>query len=246
MILILLLILVGIIVGASIWLAILIRCHPEPPAISVSTAWIQLLQLFLALVATLAAGLGAYYTFFTPFKPAVEIGPYTWRIRPTASPNPAIELGLWFSARNEGAQTGSVTDFVAKVQLPRGEWFLQPVFFVDSEKYLTSLSAPNDSPELPVTEPFAPIILKGNSQVAKTLLFLSFEGKVDRNLLDPGVYFVKFYVQYSGEKSFHEIAARKIVIEKDAIERWRKGQTIAGAQLERPTDPRKLIQQLVK
>ena len=206
-----------------------------------TAAWVQLLQLAVALIAAIAAGVGSYFTFFVPFKPTIQLGAYTWRIRPLQSPNLPVEVALWVSAVNEGALTGMVEDFAIRLKFPRGEWFLQPVFALDSEKYLGSLSAPNDASSLPAREPFAPLMLRGKSEVTKTLLFLPVEGHADPAFLEPGVFQLRFYARDSRSSKFRELGSRKIVLDPGMLERWEKGQTIAGAQIERPTDPKPLI-----
>ena len=121
------------------------------------------------------------------------------------------------------------------------EWFLQPVFAVDSEKYLSALTAQNDAASIPAREPFAPLLLKGKSEVTKTLLFLPVEGHADPALLEPGDFQLRFYARDSRSSQFRELRSRKIVLKPEMLKLWRGGQTIAGAQFERPTDPKPLI-----
>ena len=131
----------------------------------------------------------------------------------------------------------------AIIYFPKGEWFLTPMYFAESSDYLKAIMKSNDSPELPVTEPFSFIYLAGNSQVSKCIVFIPFEGKADRNILEPGIFFISFYVQYENE-SFSLLTKRKIIIEKDQIDEWRNGTTIGGEQFERDTQVEPLLRKL--
>lgn len=209
------------------------------------TNWIQLLQLLVTLVAAIAAGAGAYYTFFTPFSPSIEPGPYVWRVRPLSSLNPPIEVAFWFSASNKGAQSGVIKDMVATISFPKGKWILSPMFFIKSDEYLKAITKQSDSPDLPLSEPFSPLYLTGNSQVSKCILFMPFEGKGDRSLIEPGIFFITFYAQNKNE-SFYILTKRKIVIEKDIVEKWRKGTTIVGAHFERDKPVETLLPEIYR
>jgi len=233
-------------VAAGVYLGWFISATPYDGDFEKLGVWISWGQLVLALAATAAAAMGAYLTFFTPFKPKLEIGSFTWRVRPLNSSSAPVELALWVNLRNEGATSGSLADMAAKVVLPSGEWFLQPVFFVDSEKYLERTMAANDATGLPAIEIFAPILVAKNQQCSRVLLFLPSENSADRAQLEPGVFLVKFYVRYSAEKKFHLSTSRKMVIEQSHFMEWNAGKTIIGAQIERPMDPRPMLDSLKK
>lgn len=225
-------ILVVVIVSFTVWLYFNIKHSKKGDTLSRSTAWIRFLQLILGMIAMIGTAVGVYYNFFTPFSPKFTVGPYSWRIRPVGSPNFPVEVALWLSASNLGATSGTIQDIVAKVSLPKGEWFLKPRFFIDSSQYLQLMMKPNDSPQMSVTELFSPIFLGGKSQVTKSILFIPSKGKADLKLLEPGIHSASFYIEFE-DGSLVLLTKRKMVLELDMIEKWRKGTTIAGAQFER-------------
>lgn len=155
--------------------------------------------------------------FLLPFSPQITIGSYTWRVRPDGSPNPRADVALWLSVRNTGVTPGEITDFIAILSLPKGDWLLTPMFYVDSEAYLRTISRPQDSPDLPATEPFAPLFIPGRGQVSKAILFKPFEGKANRQWMEPGVHKITFYAQLHGG-SIMKAGERKIVFEPDVIQ----------------------------
>jgi hypothetical protein len=112
---------------------------------------------------------------------------------------------------------GEITDFIAILSLPKGDWLLTPMFYVDSEAYLRTISRPQDSPDLPATEPFAPLFIPGRGQVSKAILFKPFEGKANRQWMEPGVHKITFYAQLHGG-SIMKAGERKIVFEPDVIQ----------------------------
>jgi hypothetical protein len=221
----------GTALGVLVWLGWTL-CKSSAIELPTVIARMQFIGLIGAATATIVGIIGAYYSFFTPFSPQVTVGAYTWRVRPETSPNPPVEIALWLSIQNRGVTPGEIRDLMAVLSLPKGDWLLTPMFFVDSQAYLKAISNAQDSPDLPTMEPFSPIFVAGRGQTSKAVLFIPFETKADRKLLEPGVYKIRFYARLDSGNVI-QVAERKIVFEKDVIESWRRGTTIGGAQFER-------------
>jgi hypothetical protein len=221
----------GTALGVLVWLAWLLGKGSalELPSIA---AKMQFVGLVGAATAALVGIVGAYYSFFTPFSPQVTVGVYTWRVRPEGSPNPSVEIALWLSVQNRGVTPGEIRDLMAVLSLPKGDWLLSPMFFLDSQAYLRAISNSNDSPNLPTTEPFSPIFVAGRGQTSKSVLFMPFDGKANRQFLEPGIHKIRFFARLE-DGSVIRVAERNIVFEPGVVENWRRGTTIGGAQFER-------------
>ncbi|MDA2920889.1 hypothetical protein MYX76_15595 [Desulfobacterota bacterium AH_259_B03_O07] len=229
-----------ILLGSLIWIGYRISASRNDKDLSRASSWVHFLQLVVIFLATSAAVLGTWYTFFTPFSPLVTVGSYTWRIRPEGSPNMPVELVLWIYIENQGARSGVVRDLIAVVSFPKGDWLLTPIFFVESKPYLEALMKPQDAPGVAAEALFIPIAVAGYQHVSKGILFAPFEGHADRSLIEPGVHMIHFYAHY-GNDTVSEIAKRKIVIEEDFLELLQQGKTIAGMQFQRSMPSQELL-----
>lgn len=160
------------------------------------------------------------------------------------SQNAPVEITALLTIINEGARPGLVEDLAVRLHFPNGEWFLSPIAIIDSQKYCELITSRNDSAKLPVIEFFSPLAVGGKSTVTKVVMFSPYNNDADRKIVEAGVYHLRFYFRHSKSDSFHDLGTRKLVLESDELESWKKGTTIVGVGLERPTDPRPIIRSM--
>lgn len=232
----------GLTAGLLWWLGWLLLRADNRDALDAVTARIQFLGLIGASVATLVAVVGAYYTFFTPFTPTLTVGSYSWRLRPVGSPNAPFEVAVWVSASNSGVTPGEIANLYMVVKWPKGDWLLEPLFFVDSPAYLKAITNSHDSPDLPLSEPFAPLFIQGRGQVSKAILFMPFNGMADFSFIEPGMHTVSIYSRERGGKATL-VRSQKIIFEADRIQEWRNGTTIGSAHFHNDKSGRELLRE---
>jgi hypothetical protein len=187
----------------------------------------------VALGATSAAVHMAYKMWLSPFAPVVHPRIMFWRLGPGAAPGWPIGIVIYITAFNDGATPGVINNLFIRIDLPKGQWFLEALLFVKPAQFYQSLFKKEiKSPfDFDVVEgPFTPIVLSAREPVTKAILFTRGLGHkdFDGSLFEPGLHDIRLFSQFDILSTPTEIYHGKINFDAELIANLRDGKTITG------------------
>ncbi|SRR6266566_3129494 len=200
----------------------------------------QFISPLITLVSILIAAFVAYQTWLSPFHPTVEMRPLIWRLGPGNPPSCPLTVVIYSTFFNTGSISGVVSDLLLEIELPKGKWVMEPLFFVKAGEFYQDILKPEAKVPFPpehVEGPFTPIFLPGRTQVTKAILFCRELGKSDFNidLVEPGQHPLRIFARYNLAAELTKVVDAKIVLEPDVIKGWRTGVTQVGEVRHRDT-----------
>lgn len=200
----------------------------------------QILSPLITLVSVFIALFVAYQTWLLPFRVEVQSRPILWRLAPTTPGFVGFNIAVYSAFSNVGAISGTVSDLLVEIDLPKGKWIMEPqVFLKSAEYYHTFLDSQiTRSPGELIEAPFTPIFLPGRTQVSKAVLFGPVLGEADFNLsfIESGEHALRVFARYDLEPRLTRIIDAKLIFQADHLAQWKQGITIGGELRHRDTN----------
>ena len=187
----------------------------------------------VALGAISAATHVAYKIWLSPFTPVVQPRIMFWRLGPGAAPGWPIGIVVYFTAFNEGATPGAISNLFLSIEFPKGQWYLESLLFVKPAQFYQSLfkteiKAPFDFDV--IEAPFTPIGLSTREPVTRAVLFTRGLGHkdFDGSHFEPGLHDVRVFARFDTLSMPTEIYHGKINFDADIVTNLRDGKTVTG------------------